>query len=225
MHENHKSPSDLSSSSQEGLQIKLWEFYLIRSDLYHLLSSHSLDKGPLRKNSFEPDRVSFRFLAYDWERTVKKLLVNNNVPFEVDHNFEIDILKPVKKKVYVAEDDPDILFALSYMLEDAGYDVLLSPCGRPLLEMNLPAVDLFVLDKIMSDVDGLEICRALRARSGTRHIPIIMISAGWNGRAEALMSGCSEYLRKPFDMWELLQLVTKFTTTRIDSVSPLQIVR
>jgi CheY-like chemotaxis protein len=227
MHENHERPSELRSSSQDGLQIKLWEFYLIRcrSDLYHLLSSHSLDKGPVQKNRFDPDRVSFRFLAYDWEKTVKQLLASNNMPYEIDRKFKVDILKPAKKKVFLADDDPDILFTLNYVLKDAGYEVLLSDCGRPLLEPNLPAIDLFVLDKIMPDVDGLEICRALRGRSGTRHIPVIMISASWNGRAQALISGCSEYIRKPFDVWALLQLVDKFTTTAIDSLSPLQIVR
>jgi CheY-like chemotaxis protein len=210
-------PSGLHRSTQEAMEIRLWEIYLIRNrnNLYKTLSDYSLDRGPLQKSD-DIERVSFRFMRYDWERTIRAILADNSVPFEIVRTLKIDVIQHMtKKKVYLAEDDLNILFALNTMLEDAGYDVLLSNSGNPIMESHLPATDLFILDKHMPDVDGVDLCRHLKSQPSTKHIPVIMISASSNFKDQALKAGVDECLEKPFQMHDLLKLVSKYTAEEV----------
>jgi hypothetical protein len=81
-------PAGYKESRQEIIEIKLWEVYLLynRRNLYNTLSTYSLDNGPVEKDQQEEGRVSFRFMAYDWERTVKQLLYDNRIPVVVQSN-------------------------------------------------------------------------------------------------------------------------------------------
>jgi CheY-like chemotaxis protein len=220
MQRNKDTPSGLKRSTQAALEVRLWDVYLLRSrnNLSGVLSGYSLDRGPLRENPDDPQRVSFRFLFYDWDKSIKKLLCDSNIPFEIIASFQVDLLEQgAKKKIYIAEDDLNILFALNVMLENAGYDVTLSHCGAPMLQDNLPATDLFILDKRMPDIDGLDVCRHLRAQKTTRNIPIIMISAARNFSQQAKNAGVNDCLEKPFQMQDLLKAVARFTTNRFES--------
>ena len=208
-------PSGLRNHSVECMQIKLWEIYLLRNrtNIFEILTSYSLDNGPVQDIPHASGRVSFRFMAYDWSRSVMQLLLSNHIPFEIDGKFLIDNEKITrKKKVYIAEDDLNILFALNTMLEDAGYDVLLSHCGERMLENNLPATDVFILDKLMPGVDGIQVCKHLRKHVQTRNTPVIMISASRNSAKEAYEAGVNDFLEKPFHMRKLLDLVAKYTS-------------
>jgi CheY-like chemotaxis protein len=217
MHRNNDKPSGLKTSTQAAVEVRLWEIYLLRSrnNLNTILSGYSLDKGPLRKNPDDPERVVFRFLTYDWEKSVKNLLLHCNTPFEIVHEFQLDVFQqPAKKRIYVVEDDLHILFALNTMLEDAGYDVILSHCGAPMLQENLPATDLFILDKRMPDIDGIEVSRHLRSQKATQHTPIVMISASRNFSQQAFKAGVNDCLEKPFHMQDLLRVVAKHTDNK-----------
>lgn len=208
-------PSDLKNSLVDAIEVRLWEIYLTRSrkNFYQILSSYSLDNGAYRKSTLAHDRVSFRFTLYDWKKSVIRLCQDGHIPFEITGTFTIDVRKhPIKKKVYVAEDDLNILFALNAMLEEAGYDVLLAHCGQPMMEPTLPATDLFILDKRMPGVDGIEICKHLKNQDYTRDIPVIMISASRNSASEAYAAGVNDFLEKPFSMKDLLKLVDKHTS-------------
>jgi hypothetical protein len=81
-------PAGYKESRQEIVEIKLWEVYLLynRSNLYNTLSTYSLDNGPVEKDQQEAGRVSFRFMAYDWERTIKQLLYDNRIPVIIQSN-------------------------------------------------------------------------------------------------------------------------------------------
>jgi hypothetical protein len=81
-------PAGFKESREEIIEIKLWEVYLLynRRNLYNTLSTYSLDNAPVEKDHQEEGRVSFRFLAYDWERTVKQLLYDNRIPVIVQSN-------------------------------------------------------------------------------------------------------------------------------------------
>ena len=207
-------PSGLKRLPQEAIEIRVWELYLIRNrtNLTNILASYSLDNIGTPFKADSPEKVSFRFLTYDWERSIKKLLNHHHVPFEVVANLSIDLYdSKLKKKVYVVEDDLSLLFALNTMLEGAGYDVILSHCGNPMMQKHLPKTDLIVLDRRMPDVDGIEICRHLRAQADTAATPIIMISAHHNFIRDAYNAGVNDCLAKPFDMQELLKLVSKHT--------------
>lgn len=81
-------PAGYQESLQEIVEIKLWEVYLLynRNQLYTKLSTYSLDNGPVEKEHQEAGRVSFRFMNYDWDRTVKQLLYDNRIPVIVQSN-------------------------------------------------------------------------------------------------------------------------------------------
>jgi len=81
-------PAGFKESREEIIEIKLWEVYLLynRRNLYNTLSTYSLDNGPVEKAHQEEGRVSFRFVSYDWERTVKQLLYDNRIPVIVQSN-------------------------------------------------------------------------------------------------------------------------------------------
>jgi CheY-like chemotaxis protein len=207
-------PSGLKRTSQEAVEIRLWDIYLMRNrnNLYHTLSKFALEITHLSPISVE--KVTFRFLLGDWEKNILPVLTNQSIPFDIIRKLKVDVPQPAaKKKVYVAEDDLDILFALNTMLEDAGYDVLLSHCGSPVLQKNLPPTDLFILDKRMPDVDGIDVCKHLRAQPSTKNVPVIMISASRNLADQALKAGANDFVEKPFQMNYLLQLVAKYTIT------------
>lgn len=81
-------PAGYKEARQETVEIKLWEVYLLynRQNLYNTLSTYSLDNGPVEKDQQEEGRVSFRFMAFDWERTIKQLLYDNRIPVIVQSN-------------------------------------------------------------------------------------------------------------------------------------------
>jgi hypothetical protein len=75
-------PIGLISDTQEIIEIKLWEVYLLnnRSNLYKVLTELSCDHGPVENVQHEHGRVSYRFLAGTWESTIKPMLYDNRVP-------------------------------------------------------------------------------------------------------------------------------------------------
>lgn len=117
------------------------------------------------------------------------------------------------KKILIVDDEPDIVLVLAAMLQDAGYHVLTPSDGEHLegmLARELP--HLIVLDMLLSGRDGREIARWLKGETGTRHIPILMLSAHPTAAREALAAGADDFLAKPFDLAELLEKVTVHVT-------------
>ena len=214
-------PSGLRSDTIEGIEIRLWEIYLLRdrTNLFQVLSSYSVNNRPGPETVDISGRVSFRFTRYDWDKSLKQLLMKQHIPFEVGSRILLDPAKDNrKKKVYIAEDDLNILFALNSILEDAGYDVLMSHCGERMLATNLPPTDLFILDRLMPGVDGIQVCKHLKKHMSTKDIPVIMMSASRNAISEAYEAGVNDFLEKPFHMKQLLALVAKHTS--VGSVAP-----
>jgi CheY-like chemotaxis protein len=212
----NNTPSGLKRPPLDAIEIRVWEIYLLRSriNLNTTLSAYALHRKQYTGRNSESSKVAFRFLLSDWEKTISDLLVKNSIPFEKVSLCKADVEKTVqRKKVYVAEDDLNILFALNTLLEDAGYDVLLSHCGKPMLKRDLPSTDLFILDNRMPDIDGIEVCSHLKSQPLTKHIPVIMISAYRNFSLQARNAGVDDFLEKPFQMNDLLQLVAKHTSS------------
>lgn len=81
-------PAGFKETKQEIIEIKLWEVYLLynRNNLFQTLSTYSLDNGPVEKGQQEPGRVSFRFMKYDWDKTIKTLLYDNRIPVVIQSN-------------------------------------------------------------------------------------------------------------------------------------------
>src|SRR5690349_22371933 len=113
------------------------------------------------------------------------------------------------KKILLAEDDPDIRFILSLVLNEAGYEVEPLPAGDTIVEGKHKWPDLFILDKSLPLIDGLAICKYLRIKKETKDIPIIMISAYHKLRQKATSVGVDDFIEKPFDVKQLLEVVKK----------------
>ncbi len=111
------------------------------------------------------------------------------------------------ERVLIVDDDPDIQRLVGYNLSQAGFQVLSASTGRTALEsvQNEPP-DLIILDIMMPDVDGMEVCRILRQRENSRRIPIIMLTARSEeiDRVVGFELGADDYVMKPFSPRELV---------------------
>lgn len=113
-------------------------------------------------------------------------------------------------KVLVVEDEGPLAELLRYNLEAAGYTVLHAESGEDAeVLLSEEAPDLVVLDWMLPSTSGIEICRRLRARSETRQVPIIMLTARSEeaDRIRGLSTGADDYVVKPFSLPELMARV------------------
>ena len=115
-----------------------------------------------------------------------------------------------KTKIVVIEDEADILEVIDYNLSKEGFDVnsaLDGEKGLVLVQKEIP--DLVLLDLMLPSIDGIEICRQLKANSATRSISIIMVTA--KGEESDIVLGlgigADDYVLKPFRPRELIARV------------------
>jgi two-component system alkaline phosphatase synthesis response regulator PhoP len=101
--------------------------------------------------------------------------------------------------ILVVDDEKDILELLKYNLEKEGYRVLTADNGKTALKMSHARPDLVVLDIMMPEMDGWEVCRAIRKEPSTSKIPIIFLTARDNEVDEVvgLELGADDYITKP----------------------------
>ncbi|NCQ23516.1 MAG: phosphate regulon transcriptional regulatory protein PhoB [Rhodobacteraceae bacterium CG17_big_fil_post_rev_8_21_14_2_50_63_15] len=112
--------------------------------------------------------------------------------------------------VLLVEDEPAQREVLGYNLEADGFRVLTASNGEEaLLMVSEMAPDIIVLDWMMPNVSGIEVCRQLKTRSETRAIPIIMLSARSEevDRVRGLEIGADDYVIKPYSLVELMARV------------------
>lgn len=120
-------------------------------------------------------------------------------------------------RVLVVDDDVDILDALTYMLEDDGYEVKTSDkavYAESLADSDATLPDLIVLDVLLSGKDGRTICRQLKAAPRTQGVPVLMISAHPNAGPSVLEAGADAFLAKPFSIDEFLGTVSELLNKR-----------
>jgi PleD family two-component response regulator len=119
-------------------------------------------------------------------------------------------------RILVVEDDYDISNMLRIYFQSQGYDVAVAPRGEDALEMcrhQLP--NIIVLDIMLPDMDGYDVCRHLRGSLRTSHIPIIFLTQKdeRSDKIHGLELGADDYITKPFDVEEL-KLRVKNAMTR-----------
>jgi PleD family two-component response regulator len=110
-------------------------------------------------------------------------------------------------RILVVDDEPHIRQILQFTLERAGYGVTASADGREALaRMVQDKPDLVLLDVMMPNMDGYEVCRKMREDFGLSQIPVIMLSAkgDQSDRVHGLEHGANDYLVKPYSNDELL---------------------
>jgi two-component system, OmpR family, phosphate regulon response regulator PhoB len=115
-----------------------------------------------------------------------------------------------RPRILIIEDERGLTEVLSYNLEREGYEVLIAHDGQEGLrkaQMQLP--DIILLDLMLPKVDGLEVCRELRAGERTRHVPILMLTAKAEETDQVVgfRMGADDYVTKPFSIKVLLQRI------------------
>ena len=112
-------------------------------------------------------------------------------------------------RVVVVEDELEILDFTRFVLEREGYDVVSVTSGEAALQVVGPDVDLVILDIVLEDADGIEICRQLKSRESSARVPVLMVTAmsGEAVQRNSLAAGADGYLVKPFGLDEFLQKV------------------
>ena len=114
------------------------------------------------------------------------------------------------KRILCADDDPGLQDVFPLIFSRAGYEVTMVDNGEQLLENEFVLPDLFLLDKQLSGVDGMKICRFLKGQDSTRDIPVIIVSASPNLDEQAKAAGADGFIEKPFKMKFMLELLKKY---------------
>lgn len=118
----------------------------------------------------------------------------------------IEALTDSRQAVLIVDDEPDAMLATQKALEADGYRVTVARSGAEALgKMEEMVPDIVLLDVMMPDMDGFEVCRRLKGDSRLGHIPVIMLTA--KGQTEdkvgGIELGADDYITKPFELREL----------------------
>ena len=112
-------------------------------------------------------------------------------------------------RILAVDDDNDILEVLQFILEDSGYEVETLQDGHLLFDRikeHMP--DLILLDIMLGNMDGRELCKNVKARQETHNIPVILVSASHNVSNTMHQKGSpNAFIAKPFDINELLDTI------------------
>jgi diguanylate cyclase (GGDEF)-like protein len=130
-----------------------------------------------------------------------------------------------KRSIVIVDDMPDNLRLLADILKDKGYKVRPAPSGaRALATIRKEPPELILLDIMMPEMDGYEVCRQLKAGEGTKDIPIIFLSALNEvfDKVKAFKAGGVDFITKPFQVEEVLARVRTHLTIRAQQVALLQ---
>ncbi len=116
----------------------------------------------------------------------------------------------MRRKILVVEDDPDQLEAIRGNLKDAGFAIGTAVNGvDALIKTRSVSPDLIVLDLMLPELNGLDICKTLRENPATASIPVIMLTGmdSYFTRAAGFEAGINVYLTKPYQPEELVAKV------------------
>jgi two-component system phosphate regulon response regulator PhoB len=116
----------------------------------------------------------------------------------------------MRKRIFVLEDDRDLVDLLQYNLERGGFQVAFATEGTLALpSLRKFAPDLLILDLMLPGIDGMEVCRQIRQNPSYASLPILMLTARTEetDRVVGLEMGADDYVTKPFSMRELIARV------------------
>src|ERR1700733_14507412 len=109
-------------------------------------------------------------------------------------------------RLLVVDDTPENAQLLEAMLSPHGYSVTLAFSGAEGLEkVRTGEPDVVLLDILMPDISGYEVCRRIRANSSTRLLPVVMLTSSRDqDKVESIEAGADDFIARPFDPRELL---------------------
>jgi two-component system, OmpR family, alkaline phosphatase synthesis response regulator PhoP len=119
---------------------------------------------------------------------------------------------PSAKKILIAEDEPNIVISLEFLLKEAGYEVAIARDGSQALSLaGTLRPDLIVLDVMLPALNGFDVCRRIRGSRVAKNTKVLMLTA--RGResevARGMSAGADAYMTKPFANRELMKVVAK----------------
>jgi two-component system cell cycle response regulator DivK len=118
------------------------------------------------------------------------------------------------KKVFVFDDNVDILDLCTIILEDAGYDIKTSSTSNNIIDQVMAYTpDIIFMDNWLPDVGGIDATRALKRHGTLKNIPVIYFSANNDVESLAQQAGADGFLSKPFDIQELEDIISKHLRT------------
>lgn len=129
--------------------------------------------------------------------------------------------------ILVIEDEPALLKVLDYNFKQAGHDVLLAPRGSEGLRLAREhRPDVVLLDQMLPDVQGTEVCRSLQQDPATRNVPIVFVTARGDevDRIVAFELGAVDYVVKPFSVRELILRVQAILRRSVPAQSSQRII-
>lgn len=111
------------------------------------------------------------------------------------------------KKILIVDDNPDILELLSYIFDTEGYQIMARPTGFELIEnINTFFPDLILLDIMLGEYDGRDLCNEIKSSPLHQHIPILMLSASHNLYSlDEKRCYADGFMAKPFDVFHLIE--------------------
>ncbi|WP_442589577.1 response regulator [Pedobacter sp. AW31-3R] len=116
-----------------------------------------------------------------------------------------------QKKVFIFDDNTDILDLCTIILEDAGYEIKTSSTSNNIIDqVTAYTPDIIFMDNWLPDVGGIDATRALKSDEKLKYIPVIYFSANNDVMALADQAGADGYLSKPFDIHELEDIIVKY---------------
>ena len=129
-------------------------------------------------------------------------------------------MEKTKGRILIVDDDPHAVEILTRMLGREGYTCLSASGGAAALEtLRQQSVEVILLDVMMPEMDGLQVCERLRRDENLRAIPVILLTAkdDMQTRAQGMALGVSEYLTKPINKRELFtRIEAQFHAREID---------
>ncbi|MGQ0544773.1 MAG: response regulator transcription factor [Betaproteobacteria bacterium] len=112
------------------------------------------------------------------------------------------------KKILIADDEPNIVAALDFLLRRHGYEVQVATTGQEALDLVAAGrPDLVLLDVMMPVVNGYDVCRAIRAGERGGALKIVMLTAKGEQAEKAAAAGADLYFPKPFSTSELVGVI------------------
>jgi DNA-binding response OmpR family regulator len=116
----------------------------------------------------------------------------------------------VARKILIAEDEPNIVISLEFLLKEAGYEVAIARDGAQALSLAATLrPDLIVLDVMLPALNGFDVCRRIRGSREVKDTKVLMLTA--RGRdsevVKGMAAGADAYMTKPFATRELMKVV------------------
>ena len=114
------------------------------------------------------------------------------------------------KRIIIIDDDPGIQDSAHMIFRKPDYEVTIYPDGTSIMSGDFEVPDIFIIDKQLPGMDGLDLCRHLKQQPSTKYIPIIIMSASAQTNKLAKIAGAEEFIEKPYTLKIMRDLINKY---------------